>query len=672
MLSSLTWLFKPAASTSSPIPAIPQLPAGVWPVLPGSVLLEPHYPLLTRIRSLAGMPADYWDRLYQPLLESFAAFVQQTPASEAHHHCGQGGMLTHSLQVMQLALEARKGKMLPSGAAAEEVNRQQHAWTFAIASAALLHDVGKPCSDQKLRLFDAHGQDTFTWWKPLDGALRTGCYRVEFVRNREYRTHELLPPLLARQLTPAMALSWLQQDFPNVFKAWLAYLSGQDEVAGILGQIVTAADMQSVADDLSGGQPIHTQQIPTAKAKPLSQRLLTGLRHLLDENQLPLNRPGAAGFFDGDSLWLVSKRVLDELRTHLEKQGQTGIPSRNDRLMDELQQHGVLMPTLGGQAVWNATVKAGTMEQAFTLLRIAASVLWADPAQYPQCLEGTVTPVAKEGDAAPATATAKPAPATASQPAAPMPKAEPVALMPDPTPSDADKLVGVDNPGQNPLAAASGTQDDDQDDDWLLPVHPGSHVASAVAAGSGVSDESSPWGDEEGLLSPAADAQSQPTESLAPASVVTTPAIHRQPEPASHGGLPAAAGDPASDDTGEHFLHWLSEGLRSGKHKLNERGAFLHVVQEGLLLVSPRIFKEFAPDNWEYVQKRFSKLGLHRKATNDSNIWLYQVRGQKKSGVVRGFLLEGPIGKLGLAYLPSPNKSLSLPDRTGNANKEQA
>ncbi|MBU1722231.1 MAG: TraI domain-containing protein [Gammaproteobacteria bacterium] len=583
MLASLARkLFKPAAPTPTWTAAIPPLPLGVWPVLPADVLLEPHHKLLARIRSLAGVPADYWGRLYQPLLESFAAFVQQTPASEAHHHCGQGGMLTHSLQVMQLALEARKGKMLPPGAAAEEVNRQQHAWTFAIASAALLHDVGKPCSDQKLRLFNSHGQDTFAYWKPLDGALQAGCYRVEFVRNREYRTHELLPPLLARQLTPDTALSWLQQDFPNVFKAWLAYLSGQDETAGVLGQTVTEADRQSVADDLSGGQPIHTQQIPTAKAKPLSQRLLTGLRHLLDEQLLTLNRPGAAGFFDGDSLWLVSKRVLDELRTHLEKEGQTGIPSRNDRLMDELQQHGVLTPTPAGQAIWRATVKTGGMEQAFTLLRLPASALWADPALFPVVLEGSVTPEGEEE------------------------------TQPTPPPS--------------PVGA--------------------SHAGDAV---------------EESLAGQAPTSGSPTSEP--PATIEQEPS---SPDKGAKRRVEAAGrpGGVSSDDPGQHFLHWLSEGLRSGKHKLNETGAFLHVVPEGLLLVSPRIFKEFAPDAWEHAQKRFTKLGLHRKAPNDSNIWLYQVRGQRKSGVVRGFLLDEPLGKLGLAYLPSPNKSLSLPEAT--------
>ena len=564
------WLLR--RNRSMPVTTtVPVLPAGVWPILPAAQLLQPHTPLITHIHKLCGVPDDYWRTLYQPLLDNFAAFVQQTPASEAHHHCAQGGMLTHSLQVMKLALESRKGKMLPPGAAAEDVNKQQHAWTFAIASAALLHDVGKPCSDQKLRLFNANGQDTHTYWQPLQGALQSGYYQVQFVRDRQYRTHELLPPLLARQLTPDAALSWLQQDFPGVFKAWLGYLSGQDEVAGVLGQIVTEADRQSVADDLSGSRPIHTQQIPTAKAKPLSQRLLTGLRHLLDEQLLTLNRPGAAGFFDGDSLWLVSKRVLDELRNHLEKEGQTGIPSRNDRLMDELQQHGILTPTVAGQAIWNATVKAGTMEQSFTLLRIPANTLWADPAQFPKELEGTITPNAKDGEAK---ASKPPAPTT--MPATP-----------------AQTVV----PEAAPAPKPAGTETTNTADTSTAKVH-----------------------------------------------------------------LPEATGNPDSDDTGERFLHWLSEGLRTGQHPVNTTEAFLHTVKEGVLLVSPRAFKLFAPDNWDYVQKRFTKLKLHKPAPNDSNIWLYHVRGEKKSGMVRGFLISDPLETLGVAYLPTPNKSLSLPN----------
>ncbi|MDD5395329.1 MAG: DNA-binding domain-containing protein [Thiothrix sp.] len=126
--------------------------------------------------------------------------------------------------------------------------------------------------------------------------------------------------------------------------------------------------------------------------------------------------------------------------------------------------------------------------------------------------------------------------------------------------------------------------------------------------------------------------------------------------------IPQATGDPDSDDTGQRFLHWLSEGLRSNRLPMNTPSSLARTVKEGLLLVSPQVFKEFGGDNWEYAQKCFAKLGLHKRTPDNSNIWLYHVRGKETSGAVRGFLLENPQETLGLAYLPAPDKSVSSPD----------
>ncbi len=130
--------------------------------------------------------------------------------------------------------------------------------------------------------------------------------------------------------------------------------------------------------------------------------------------------------------------------------------------------------------------------------------------------------------------------------------------------------------------------------------------------------------------------------------------------------LPEATGNPNSDDTGARFLHWLSEGLRTGQHPVNTTEAFLHTTKEGVLLVSPRAFKLFSPDNWNCVQKRFTKLKLHKPAPNGSSFWMYHVRGEKKQGMVRGLLISDPLETLGCYYLPAPNKALSLQNSQPN------
>ena len=84
-------------------------------------LLSQHPKQIKTIQQLAGVPQTHWRSLYCDALLSFAGYVQQLPASEAHHHSGVGGLLDHSLDVVIHALRIRRGHLLPHGADAEEI-----------------------------------------------------------------------------------------------------------------------------------------------------------------------------------------------------------------------------------------------------------------------------------------------------------------------------------------------------------------------------------------------------------------------------------------------------------------------------------------------------------------------------------------------------------------------
>lgn len=536
------------------------------PVRDSTTLLHPHHSQLAAIRQLVGVPSAHWEAFYATVFEAYAIFVQQLPASEAHHHAGPGGMLAHGLEVVREALKLRRGRLLPSGGAAEKLVACQDLWTYATATAALLHDLGKPVTDQRIRLYDGNSRELGRWdpWGgPMSG--NEAWYRVEFVRDRHYRFHKRIPPLLVHFILPRQGLSWLASD-PEVFQAWLATISGDAEQSGVIGELVHQADGLSVASDLVG----TPASLPTARRKSLSTRLLTGLRYLLDQGDLPLNRPGAAGWRSEDDLWLVSKRVLDTLREHLHREGQDGVPTRNDRLMDELQQHGLLRPN-GDRAIWTVQVIDGDWSQQLTVLRFPVHTLWPDPEARPQVFTGTVTPI----DTGPAS-------------------------------------TAPENRTAEPLEA----------------------VASIT------------------------------TESIAASSAFDTP--------------PSVTGDPQSDvtddvsvsdpqepdtsdeiDSGRRFLAWVKEGLRSGRLPINTVNARLHTVPEGLLLVSPGIFKDHDHKNWSRVQKRFLKQKLHKRTAQGTNVWLYQVKGERKQSRINGLLIVDPESVLGLR-LPPPNTHLML------------
>jgi hypothetical protein len=85
----------------------------------------------------------------------------------------------------------------------------------------------------------------------------------------------------------------------------------------------------------------------------------------------------------------------------------------------------------------------------------------------------------------------------------------------------------------------------------------------------------------------------------------------------------------------------------------------LHVTQEGLLLVSPGIFRDFAGiEGWTKAQKTVQQLELHQRKPDGTNIWTYRVVGERKSGArLKGLLIPDPTTRLGLK-LPESNPHL--------------
>lgn len=539
-------------------------------------LLARHRAVLHAVRATAGVPDTHWRALYLPLIEAFAEYAQDFPASEAHHHAGPGGMLRHSLDCMRRALELRRGRLLPQGAEASVIAERGDCWTYAVASAALLHDCGKAVTRLDIQLCDASGRARGRWI-PWLGPLTAQAthYRIRF-RRGDYALHERLGPLIARPLVPPAALQWLGDDL-DLLGLWTAAIGGDAQGGGAIAELVLDADRGSVAHDLAADAV--GSRLTSARARPLAERLAQGLRLLIDSGRLPLNRDGAAGWRVGEDFWLVSKRILDDLRAHLETEGHSGIPTRNDRLMDELQQSGYATPN-GDRAIWEVEVSAPAWGRThrLTCLRVPVRRLYADPAAAPAEFAGTITP-----STAPASA--------------------PV-IATDDAPGRTITLRFPSADGREQTAAAEGAQASPE-------------TASAVAARD----------------APMAGAPDTDGAEIAP---------------------------PGGDDAGRRFLAWLTEGLNTGRLAINRPEARVHVTAQGLLLVSPAIFKDFDRANWSNAQKRFQKLKLNEKTASGENIFTYRVSGQRKSGRVKGFLIPDPARLFPDVALPDPNKHLTL------------
>ena len=374
------WWFKHQKGNAAEPTSTPAPEGFFLPLPPESLLCADHRKkLLERIWQYTALSEPQFNQLYLGPIRRYAAYVQQLPASESHHHAYPGGMLDHGLELMTCSLKLRQSYLLPSGAAPEDQAAQADAWSAAIAYGALLHDIGKIAVD--LQVEYQNGEV----WHPWHGLLNQP-YRFRYVAGRDYKLHGAAAGLLYTQILTPRQLDWLS-NYPVLWSHLLFLLANHYEHAGTLGELVLQADRISTAQNI-GANPSKALQAPKYS---LQHHLLLGLRHLV-KNEFKLNQPGAAGWLTGDHLWLLSKTATDKLRAYLLAQAVDGIPSSNIALFDELQSHGLVEATPEGKAIWNAAVTDGDWQHRFTFIRLKPSLIWADKPR-PECFAGTVEPV---------------------------------------------------------------------------------------------------------------------------------------------------------------------------------------------------------------------------------------------------------------------------------------
>lgn len=573
-------LFQRKRLSPGPGPSSAGMPTGLTRPESAAVLLATprRRKLLEHIWQRTSLSRAQFATLYRAPLERYAELAQQFPASESHHHAYPGGMLDHGLEVVAYAVKLRQSRLLPAGDSPEAQVAQAEAWTAGTAYAALLHDIGKLAVD--LHVEYANGAVWHPWHGPLDRP-----YRFRYRKDREYRLHGAATGLLYTRLLDREILDWLSS-FPELWSSLLYVLAGQYEHAGALGELVVQADQASVALEL-GGDPTKAL---TAPKHALQRKLLDGLRYLVKE-AFKLNQPQASdGWLTQDALWLVSKTVSDKLRAHLLSQGIEGIPASNTAVFDVLQDHGIAQATPDGKAIWKATVTSDAgWSHSFTFLKLSPAMIW-EAADRPASFAGSVQ-IEQEEQASQHSMAPEIGP-VADEEVAPA-CAKPVAS--EAAGSSVDALLGLLDEVSSPAAS---------------PI--GHHVV--------------------------AEPESASLTSITPTCENPTP-FPQHVEP-----------------SGTHFMAWLRQGIQTRKIIINDAKALVHTLAGTVYLVSPGVFQRYAQEHpqitafakqdksseWQWVQKRFEKMGLHRKQGSGLNIWACEVTGPRKSRRLHGYLLSDP------------------------------
>lgn len=244
--------------------------------------------LVELVRVKLGFPIEVFERAVRPVIENYADFVQLLPAPVSRYHAHPGGLFAHALEIVLLALDYRRGQILPRGAAPEVIGEQAHRWTYAVFVVALLNDVGRNVAG--LRVLVRRGRGEPEPWTPLAGSMRA-CgavsYRVESWESAALydALYTQLPVLLLNRFLPAPVLAWLAAD-RELMRELLAVLSGDPSARnGAVSGLVLRAATESMSPKRRAGLCSTDRKVTPAAAQPATVTQTT------DESALPVEEP---------------------------------------------------------------------------------------------------------------------------------------------------------------------------------------------------------------------------------------------------------------------------------------------------------------------------------------------------------------------------------------------
>uniref|UniRef100_UPI00403D8688 MobH family relaxase n=1 Tax=Pasteurella multocida TaxID=747 RepID=UPI00403D8688 len=575
------------------------------------------------------MNRQMFEEFYQKPIEHYAEMVQLLPASEAHHHSHIGGMLDHGLEVIAFSAKVRQSYILPPNVAPEEQSKQRDAWTAAAIYLALVHDIGKVVVDIEITLKD--GSRWFAW-----NGLPSQPYKFKYIKGRDYHLHLVLGGFLANQLIPKSAFDWLGQ-YPEVISSLMYAMSGHNDKAGLLSEIVQKADQHSVTLAIGG----DVNKLVQRPVNSLSKQLVLALRYLL-EQKIKLNTPKgpADGWFTEDGLWLVSKTAADNIRTYLLGQG-ISVPKDNPKLFDEMQSLGIVEESPSGGAIWSCRIQADsgwTPATTFTLLRVKPEVAWENINDRPAYFAGKVKVVTQTDEKVPESDSPQQLPEIVDSHIPDMPMQIEEVL-------EAPAVSKKEAKGQTISTAKEISKETTGDlTDFVLnmfdPTISIEHSAAEIEA-----VEEAPLQKFEQNSPPVEDMPHNPSEK----------GIENPRSSKADNSMISMQSVPIQAVSGKEFVNWLKKGVAVNKFAINKPSAKLHIVEDHLFLVTPVIFEMYLQETGQPYDKEtinnlqydFQGLGIHLPKNtiingkpDTINFWKCDVIGPRKTSSLTGYLIK--------------------------------
>lgn len=326
------------------IPAYPDRGIAA-PAVPPEMLIASQRKQIDALHQVSSFSRQDFDAYILPAIHRYASYVHLLPASESQHHCGQGGLFRHGLEVAYNAALACEGKVFAFDHWASERDKLVPRWRMCAILGGMIHDMGKPIID--VGAVDSSGN---LIWNPHACSLHQWLvennlseYYIRWRPGARHKRHEAFNALSLYRIVPDETLRWItdhggQEPLDDLVMA----LAGTSNPNNPLASLIKQADSKSVSKDIKDSRA-RMAASGMGGANSLAIRLIRAMHDLIQEGTWEINRVGASPIWvTTEGLFGLTEEVIKGAVGVLRDQGESSLPNDYRETLNLLADWGYL------------------------------------------------------------------------------------------------------------------------------------------------------------------------------------------------------------------------------------------------------------------------------------------------------------------------------------------
>ena len=330
-----------------PIPTYPDVGLAV-PSAPPEVLVASQQGLVDDLHRTSGLSHEEFKRIFLPAVYEYARYVHLLPASETHHHYGQGGLFRHGLECAFYAALKCESAVFALDHPPVVRKQLEPRWRIAAMLGAMIHDMGKPIVD--VGALDASGNLS---WNPHTSSLydwlqahNLPYYNIHWRPGARHKRHEAFTGALVYRIFPQVTLDWLGAHHgQEAIDAMLMALNGGVDPRNPLCAIIKAADSASVERDIKESRK-RQASAGMGGSRGLAARVVRTIHDQIESGDWVINDIDSGIYMTTEGVVAVYPGVLANVIGLLKDAGETSLPTDVQKIVTVLLDHGMVRPNI--------------------------------------------------------------------------------------------------------------------------------------------------------------------------------------------------------------------------------------------------------------------------------------------------------------------------------------